>query len=158
MEDFIIDRKALLEKFSGKGRWTYISVPEIGPNYRNHFGQVKINGSLDNYAFENATLMPLGNGLLFLPVNTTIRKTIKKSVGDTVNLKIFVKRAISIAKETFIEVLADEPDALTYYKELSIQEQQQYVDWINDTKDANVKIERMAFAVNKIYDLQRHKR
>ncbi|QNL48406.1 DUF1905 domain-containing protein [Olivibacter sp. SDN3] len=158
MEEVIINRQALLEKFAGKGGWTYISVPEITPNYRNQSGQVKINGSIDNYTLKNATLMPFGNGTLFLPINAAIRKTIKKSAGDTVNLKIFVRKAVNITKEAFVEVLADEPEALAYYNELASQEQQHYIDWINETKDENVKIERMAFVVNKIYDLYRHKK
>lgn len=157
MESIQINREALIEKFPGKGGWTYIIISEISPVHRNHFGQVKINGFIDHYALENAVLMPLSNGQLFLSLNANMRKILKKAVGDTVQLQLSLANTSAIGEQDFIEILADEPDAFTYYKQLAEEEKKNYLDWINETKNQEVQIERIAKTVNELYDKSRFK-
>lgn len=75
----LVNSEYLLQKFPGKGGWTYAAIPEILQNKNNPFGWVKIKGSIDGFKLKQYKLMPMGNGKLFLPVKSEIRKkSIKK--------------------------------------------------------------------------------
>ena len=52
-------------------------------------GWVKVKGSIDSYVIKNYRLMPMGNGKLFLPVRSDIRKKIGKQAGDYVHIVLF---------------------------------------------------------------------
>jgi len=52
---YIVNKKCVLEKFSGKGGWTYIPLPKH-------------------------KLLSMGNNKLFLPIKVEIRKTIKNKL------------------------------------------------------------------------------
>ena len=45
----LVNREYLLEKFPGKGGWTYALIPEILQDKHSHFGWVIVNGSIDGY-------------------------------------------------------------------------------------------------------------
>lgn len=152
MENIQINREALIEKFPGKGGWSYLLIPEISPDYRNHFGQVKVSGAIDNYILDKAMLMPMGNGKLFLPLNANIRKQLQKQAGDTVQLQIYLNRSTCITETDFIEILSDEPAALQFYNTLSAEIKQSYLDWINETKNEEAQVVRIADSVNTLYE------
>lgn len=82
MHQPLTDKAYLLEKFPGKGGWTYAAIPEIAPDKHAHFGWVRVKGTIDGYKIKGFHLMPMGNGKLFLPVKSEIRKKIKKQAGD----------------------------------------------------------------------------
>ena len=75
----LTDKIYLLEKFSGKGGWTFVRLPEIPPGQNTPFGWVKVHGTIDRYEIKNYNLQPMGNGRLFLPVKAEIRKKNKKT-------------------------------------------------------------------------------
>jgi hypothetical protein len=85
MEIPLADNKYLLEKYPGKDGWTYAEIPEVPQSRNSPFGWVKVKGSIDNHEFKNYHLMPMGNGKLFLPVKSDIRKKIGKKEGDWKN-------------------------------------------------------------------------
>ncbi len=61
----IFDKKVTLQKYPGKGGWTYALIPEIKPDKNAYFGWVKVKGSIDGYPIEKFHLVHLfGNGLL----------------------------------------------------------------------------------------------
>ncbi len=148
----------MLEKFPGKGGWTYILLPEITPEHKDHKGQVKVSGSIDQFTFQDISLFPYGKGRYFMTVNAAIRKVINKEAGQTVTLRIFLQEGSTVTQKEFLEVLADEPDALAYYQRMQPDEQQSYLDYINEVKNLESKIERMAEAVNAIYERHRYQR
>jgi hypothetical protein len=74
----LVDKLFKLERFPGKGGWTYARIPQILPSTDQPFGWVKVRGSIDGYEIDKYHLMPMGNGKLFLPVKADIRKKIKK--------------------------------------------------------------------------------
>lgn len=85
----LVDKKYLLEKFPGKGGWTYAAIPEVLKNPHTPFGWVRVKGSIDGFAIDQAKLQPMGNGQLFFPVNAKIRKAIGKQAGDKVHITLF---------------------------------------------------------------------
>ena len=85
MEKPIVNKRVKLEKFEGKGGWTYARLPEVKPG-KSWFNWVKVKGCIDDYEIKAYNLMPIGNGQLFLPVKKEIRKKIKKEAGDEVSV------------------------------------------------------------------------
>lgn len=150
MEKPLIDKKYLLEKFPGKGGWTYAVIPEVLQDKHSHFGWVKVKGFIDDFELKSYRLMPMGNGMLFLPVRAEIRKKIGKKEGDWVHIKLFADNdALEIPKELML-CLEDEPQALKNFLTYTESEQKAYIDWILGAKKEETRIERMAETVNKV--------
>ncbi|WP_286753984.1 MULTISPECIES: YdeI/OmpD-associated family protein [Sphingobacterium] len=85
----LVDKLYLLEKFQGKGGWTFARIPEVAPNNNSPFGLVRVNGTIDGCKIRNYNLQSMGNGLLFLPIKSEIRKKIKKQEGDYVHIILY---------------------------------------------------------------------
>jgi len=146
----LVDKKYLLEKFSGKGGWTFARIPEILQNKNAPFGWVKVRGTIDGYEIKKYHLMPMGNGSLFLPVKAEIRKKIKKAEGDSVHVILFPDNEPLEIPEEMLLCLMDEPDALAFFKTLSESEQKFYIQYIYSAKKEETKIERLANTINKL--------
>lgn len=63
----------MLEKFPGKGGWTYAEIPELVQDKTKPFGWLTVKGTVDDYVLNQYKLMPMGNGKLFLPLKRAIR-------------------------------------------------------------------------------------
>lgn len=146
----IINKKYKLEKFQGKGGWTYARIPEISKSKDSPFGWVKVRGSIDGYEIKKYHLMSMGNGTLFLPVKAEIRKKIKKDVGDYVHVVLFPDNEPLEIPEEMLLCLQDEPNALQFFNSLSESEQKFYIDWIYAAKKEETKIDRLAKTVNRL--------
>lgn len=150
MEKPFVHKTCQLEKFPGKGGWTFVRVPEIPPNKKNHFGWVKVKGSIDGHLISNYNLAPMGNGSLFLPVKAAIRKKIGKQEGDWIEVILFPDNDPLEIPMEFIECLRDEPDAYKHFHNFSEAEQKKYIDWIYGSNKEATRINRMADAINRI--------
>jgi len=146
----ITDKIYLLEKFPGKGGWTFAQISEILPQKENPFGWVKVKGNIDGFEFSKYHLMPMGNGKLFLPVKAEIRKKIKKEAGDTVHVVLYLDQDPLEIPEDFMTCLKDEPLAFSFYNSLPQRQQEQYIKWIYASKSPEIKIQRMANAINRL--------
>jgi hypothetical protein len=89
MQHPLVNKKYKLEKFPGKGGWTYAAIPEVLQDKHAPFGWVQVKGSIDDYEIKNYKLMPMGKGKLFLPVKAAIRKKIGKEAGDWVKVTLY---------------------------------------------------------------------
>jgi hypothetical protein len=150
----LVNKSYLLEKFPGKGGWTYAALPEIRQNKSNPFGWIRVKGTIDGYAIQRYHLMPMGNGLLFLPVKAEIRNKIKKQAGDKVHVILFADNDPLEIPEELLACLQDEPAAYSYFQSLNESEQEKWVKWIYEAKTASTRIERInksiqLLAVNK---------
>ena len=152
----LVDKNYVMEKFPGKGGWTFVRVPEVAGG-NSPFGWVKVKGSIDGYEIKKYHLMPMGNGKLFLPVKAEIRKKIKKSVGDSVHVILHLDNEPLDIPEEMMICLRDEPAALKFFKALSEGEQKYYIDWVYSAKKVETKISRLAATVNRcLKGLKRH--
>ena len=150
MQTPLTDKNYLLEKFPGKGGWTYAQIPEIAKDKNTTFGWVKVRGTIDGYEINKYHLMPMGNGKLFLPVKAEIRKQIKKKEGDHVHVILFLDTEPLETPEEMLLCIQDEPKAYTFYKTLSESEQRYYIQWIYSAKKEETKINRLAKAIDKL--------
>lgn len=139
-----------LQKFPGKGGWTYASIPEVLQNKNSPFGWVKVKGSIDDYVFSNIRLMPMGNGTLFLPVKAAIRKIIKKEAGDFVKVMLYKDTDVDITTEEILTCLKDYPKAFDNFKKGTQSRQYEILKWIQDGKDEDAIVSRIDQVITKL--------
>jgi hypothetical protein len=150
MEKPLINSSYLLQKFPGKGGWTYASIPEILQDKHAYFGWVKVSGSIDNFEIKNYHLMPMGDGTLFLPVKGEIRKVIGKEAGDMVHIVLHADHFLLDIPENLKLCLEDEPVAKINFERLSQTEQKAYIDWIAASHREEVQIERLIKTIDRL--------
>jgi len=146
----LVNKRYKLEKYPGKGGWTYAVIPEITPDKRAAFGMVRVKGTIDSYVINRYTLMPMSNGAMFLPVNAAICKQIGKQAGDTVHVILFPDNDPLEVPGEFLMCLEDEPVALAFFNQLPESERKYYVQWIYGAKKEETKANRMAAAINRL--------
>ncbi len=150
MEKPLVNKRSKLQKYPGKGGWTYTVIPEIAPDKRERFGWVKVKGFIDNYEIKAYRLMPMSNGKLFLPVKAEIRKKIKKQEGDWVKVILFKDEDPLHIPDDFLQCLRDEPVAYKTFNSFNESSKKYYVDWIYASKKEETRIERMAKAIDRL--------
>ncbi len=143
----------LLQKFPGKGGWTYAAIPEIRQDPGNPFGWVKVKGSIDGYELKQYKLMPMGEGRLFLPVKAAIRKAIKKEAGDMVYLELMPDESPLELPDELLQCFRNEPQK-TYETFLTLTEgdRKGYIDWIYEAKTEETKANRIAEMMRRLED------
>ena len=147
----LVDSQYLLKKFPGKGGWTYAEIPEIHQNKNNPFGWVKVRGNIDGYELKQYKLMPMGNGRLFLPVKSAIRKKIKKEQGDSVHIVLFADDSEVEIPEEILNCFATEPkELLQNFLSFSDGEKKAYLDWIYAAKKDETKVNRIVTMMERV--------
>jgi hypothetical protein len=134
----------VLQKFPGKGGWTYVRLPGIKYQKNERFGWMRVKGTIDNYAIKAYNLMPFGNGELFLPVKAEIRNKIGKQHGDTVSIILFADNAPIEIPDELLLCLKDEPAVHAFFLKCTMAEQKRFIDWIYSAKQLNTRSNRIA--------------
>ena len=150
MKESLLNKTCLLEKFPGKGGWTYAELPEIKPDKKASFGMVKVKGTVDDYEIKNYNLMPMGNGKLFLPVKAEIRKKIKKQAGDYVHIILYLDDTPVELPEELKLCLQNEQNAYETFCSYTDGEQKAFIDWIYAAKREETKVERIVKMLKKL--------
>ncbi len=160
MEKTLINKKYRLERFNGKGGWTFARLPEISKQKKISVGWVKVKGTIDGVEIKHYHLMPMGDGMLMLPVKAEIRKKIKKQEGDLVHIILYPDTDPLEVPEELQLCLADEPQAMHFFNALSESERKYYIQWIFAAKKEETKVNRLAKTINrllqgkKMYDVE----
>ncbi len=149
MEKALTDKNYLLEKYPGKGGWTYVIIPEVEQDKKAPFGWVKVKGTIDNFEIKNYKLMPMGNGRLFLPVKAEIRKKIKKEKGDWIKVVLYEDHDEMEITEELILCLK-ESDTYQLFMASSEGEKKAFVDWIYEAKTEKTKVDRITRTIYKL--------
>ena len=144
-----------LQKFGEQGEktgWTTISVSaeqasKLHPNTKKSF---RVKGMLDEYAFEGAALIPIGEGNFIMAINATMRQAIKKRKGDTVKVVLeFDKNGYQLNAD-LIDCLNDEPAAIGFFNTLTKGHQNYFSKWIESAKTVETKSKRIAMAITAL--------
>ena len=150
-EKALVNGKYVLEKFPGKGGWTYAEIPEVLQNKNNPFGWVQVKGSIDSHSFTQNKLMPMGNGRLFLPVKAEIRKKINKKEGDSVQIILYEDYSEIVVPDEIIACFETEsPEIYANFMALSQGDRKAYLDWIYNAKQKETKVNRIATMMNRL--------
>src|SRR4051812_39903316 len=144
-----------IKKFGSMGEktgWSYIEIPatiaqQIKPNYKKSF---RVKGKMDEYQFSQTSLLPMGEGDFIIPLNSTIRKGIRKNVGATLTVFIAEDTSPFEYNQDFMDCLQDDPEAIAYFKSLPGSHQKYFSKWIDSAKTEPTKAKRIAQAVNAL--------
>jgi hypothetical protein len=150
MQTEIVNNTYTLEKFPGKGGWTYALIPELSSDTKTPFGWQVVNGFIDDYELVNYKLMPFGKGKLFLPVKASIRKVIGKKEGDKVHIKLYANTSNAISNQDIVNCLKDSPTAYANYLKLSQSEQESRFEKIHALKTETAKIEHIVRLIEEL--------
>ena len=151
----IVSFKGLIEKFSDHGEksgWSYIQVPvevaaKLNPGNKKSF---RVKGKLDDYEFQQVSLVPMGGGSYILPLKASIRKKIRKAAGSVVSVKMEADHRPLPVPADFLECLAEEPDALAVFNQLPKSQQNYFNNWIASAKTEATKAKRIAHSINAL--------
>jgi bifunctional DNA-binding transcriptional regulator/antitoxin component of YhaV-PrlF toxin-antitoxin module len=146
----LVNKLCLLQKFPGKGGWTYAEIPEIPQDKHAPFGWVRVQGSIDGYPIRQYKLMPMGKGQLFLPVRAEIRKKIGKKAGDFVQVVLALDNSAVEIPDVLLMCLLDAPDAYAFFHTLSEGRQKAWIDWIFEAKQVETRANRIAKALDRL--------
>jgi len=149
MDILLIDKEYQLERFPGKGGWTYVALPEIKKNKEAAFGLVKVKGTIDSYEISGVSLMPFGNGNLILAVKAEIRKAISKEEGDYVHITLYTDDTVFQIPEDFKEMLKGE-GVLEIFKSYKRWEQKMCIQYIFSAKRKETIKERITKTIFKL--------
>ena len=148
MEVLLTDKEYQLKRFSGKGGWTYIALPEIPKDKEAAFGLVKVKGKIDDYEISDVTLMSF-TGILIMAVKAEIRKAIGKEEGDYVHLTLYKDTGVFQIPDDFKEILTEE-GVLEIFKNYKKWEQRMCIKWIFSAKREETVKERITKTIFKL--------
>ena len=149
----IVRFTAPIKKFDKQGEktgWTYIELPvalarELNPANKKGF---RVKGRLDNYTIEKTALIPMGGGVLILPLNAVMRKGIGKGKGATLSVQLQVDESEIKPPADLVECLQDEPQALATFNSLAKSHQNYFTRWISEAKTEATRAKRIAITVS----------
>ena len=146
----LTDKQYVLEKFAGKGGWTFVRLPEIAPDRNRSFGWVRVSGHIDSFEISGYHLQPMGNGSLFLPVMAEIRKKIRKTAGDSVHVVLYADVLPDQITEELQLCFKEEPGVYEAFMCCTSEKQQRIIRWIYSAHEDSEKAERIVKTMNDL--------
>ena len=145
--------KTKIEQFGQMGEktgWSYIKIPaklaqQLMPDNKKSF---RVKGKLDAHAINGMALIPMGGGDFILALKTDVRKAIRKHKGDTLAVELEVDTKTIIPPKDLLDCLADEPQALSYFKSLPKSHQNYFGNWVKSAKTVGTRTRRIARVVD----------
>jgi len=133
-----------------KTGWTYIRVSaalagQLIPANKKSF---RVKGRLDVHPVRGLALIPMGEGDFILALNAAIRKMIRKQKGDMLQVELEVDKTVITPPKDLVECLADEPEALAYFRNLPKSHQNYFGSWIKAAKTDGTRTRRIACVVS----------
>jgi hypothetical protein len=155
----LVDKTYLLQKFEGKGGWTYAEIPEIKPDKHAWFNWIKVHGFIDEFEIKHARLMPIGNGNMMQPVKAAIRKAIGKQAGDTVRIRLYPDNLPTDIPQEIIDCFELEDGRLVEaFNQETTNQQQEIIAWIYEAKKEETKARRISKLMDYLRDKHLKKR
>lgn len=146
--DVFFNQVVILERFTGKGGWTYARVPKEKLPSKKYFGMLEVSGQIDEFAFQKKHLMPMGDGTVFLPVSKEIRNKIKKEAGDEVRLILFTESIPDQVPGELKACLQDDPGKWESFQKLSEKEQKEWIETIYSSSNEDHQVRQILRLLN----------
>lgn len=131
--------------------WAYVEVPhaianQIKPDYKQVY---RVRGQIDDHAFAGLALMPMGEGDYYLAINSTIRRVLKKGVGDMLALALEEDKdfKITIPEDLEICLLEEEGDLMDKFMALAKAHRNYFIKYIKEAKTEPTRTRRIAMTV-----------
>ncbi|MBS3913636.1 MAG: DUF1905 domain-containing protein [Bacteroidetes bacterium] len=139
----LIHKKFKLQKYPGKGGWTYAVIPSVSEHKNTRFGWIRVKGTIDTFEFKNYHLMPMKDGNFFLPVKAEIRRKINKKEGDWVEIILYPDNDPVEIPQDLLLCLLDEPETHQNFMHFTDAERKAYIQWIDAAKAPETRVRRI---------------
>jgi hypothetical protein len=144
--------EAEIQRYASKGdktNWTYIRLSaelanRLNPGNRKGF---RVSGWLDELRIEKVSLIPEGEGNFILPINATMRRQIRKTVGAKVLVTMMADLEPPPLDQELIQCLRDEPEAWNYFSSLTPSHQRYFSTWVSAARTTATRDKRIAHSV-----------
>lgn len=135
-----------------KTGWTYIEVPaefaaQLNPGVKSSF---RVKGKFDDMAIKQIALIPMGDGNFIIPINANMRKLLGKRNGYTITVSLTLDKSAFKFNADFMDCLADEPTALTFFNTLTGSHQKYFSKWIDSAKTIETKTKRILISIKAL--------
>ncbi len=133
-----------------KTGWSYIRVAaslagKLLPSNKKSF---RVKGKLDGLAISKMALIPMGEGDFIMALKASIRKTLRKQKGDSLQVELEVDKTVIKPPKELVECLADEPEALAYFSSLPKSHQNYFGNWVREARTEGTRTNRIACVVS----------
>jgi len=140
------------EKQGEKTGWTYFELPpdlaqQLKPGNRKEF---KVKGKLDAHTITRQSVFPMGGGRFIIVLNAALRKATGKKKGATIKAQLSLDESAFVFNADFMECLADDPSAKSFFDSLTGSHQRYFSKWIDDAKTEPTRVKRITMAVNAL--------
>ncbi len=143
--NFIIENEKLkIQYVPGNGAWTYHLIIPNTKAIKGKWGDLKVSGTIDDYAIKNKNLAPLKDSDKKMSLNAEIRNGIGKGAGEYVNVTLYLENGNAENKnnQMIFECFKD-ADVLNVFKQLCINQQNEIIQSINSSATENQKAEKI---------------
>ncbi|MES2795621.1 MAG: YdeI/OmpD-associated family protein [Bacteroidota bacterium] len=129
---------------------TYVLISDF-PNIRKTGkGSFRVRGFIDTFELKQYNLLPAKEKGMILPLNASVRKKISKKEGDYVQVTLYADESPLEIPEEFLISLLDSPKAHQFFQSLSASNQKYYIDWIENSKKMETKVERVIKTIERL--------
>jgi hypothetical protein len=156
MTNPIVDKDFLIEKRISKSgfkfsNWTHVVISDFPLDIvKGKGGTVKVKGFIDSYELRQYNLLPMQGNSMLLPLKSSIRKKIKKEVGEYVHVTLYLDSSKLEIPEDILICLADSHLAHDFFMTLTESNQKYYVDWILESKSVDTKVARIVKTIQRL--------
>ena len=154
--NYIIENEILeIQYIPGNGAWTYQLIIPNTKDIKGKWGDIKVSGTIDSFEIRNKNLGPMKNADKKMALNSEIRNSIGKGVGDFVNVTLYLdnqNEQNTIESEMIFQCFKYN-HLFNLFKELKTEEQDNIINDINSAATENQKIERIVKFISKLEKL-----
>ena len=149
--DYIAENKKLELKYEpGKGAWTYhIQIPGT-KHLVGKWGSLKVAGFIDDYKIESINLFTIRGKDKLISINSKIRKAIKKSGGDTVNVTLYLLIFKQQITEKEISETFKDSGVFKTFKKLANEEREDIIDQIISIKSEEKQLKTILQFIDQL--------
>lgn len=147
MNYIVKDQDLVIQHWPGKGAWTYHLLIPNSRDILGTWGNIKVSGTLDDYAFQSKNLAPIKSRDKLLAVNAGIRKQLGKQAGDTVRVTMYLEAPSALNQEADVLACFEDAAVLAQFQAQSPGEQQAILQQILAQPDAASQEKKILAAI-----------
>lgn len=150
MKELLKNKELTLNYIPNHGAWTYNIVIPDSRDIKGKWGDIKVSGTIDGYAFKNMNLAPRKGLDMYMSVNADIRKAINKKGGDLVVVTMQKEADNQLTDEDDIIECFRDAEILTKFKSLDEEERTSIIKGILSQADENSQEKKIILAIEKL--------
>lgn len=135
-----------------KSHWTFVEIPasiseKINPGVRRSY---RVKGLLDNVEIQGLALFPIKGGGFILPINASLRKSLKKKADDFIDVSLRLDNSVRPLNADLLDCLDEDIDAKNFFNSLSPSHQRYFSNWIDGGRTIETKTKRIAQSLSAL--------